>query len=109
KGVRTITAKDVCEAANRGDKAARRILQISGWYLGMGLSILLDILNPERIIIGGIYSRNGGFFSPEALKVIRREALARSRSVCRIVPSGLGEKIDDIASLSVALMDDLKA
>ena len=106
---RAETAKDLCEAASHGDKTAARILQISADYLGMGLSILIDLLNPERIILGGIYSRNEKLFAPGALRVIRREALARSQSVCRILPSGLGEKIGDIASLCVALMDELEA
>jgi glucokinase len=70
---RTLTAKDLCEAANRGDQASRRILKVSAQYLGMGLSILIDLLNPERIVIGGIYARNEKIFGPEALKVIRRE------------------------------------
>lgn len=103
-----ITAKEVFEAARRGDKTARRIVQTSGEYLGMGLSILIDLLNPERIIIGGIYSRNEDLLFPSLQRTIRKEALSRSRSVCRIVPSGLGEKIGDVASLSVAVMDELE-
>ena len=100
------TAKDVCESAARGNQASRRILLTSAHYLGMGLSILIDLLNPERIILGGIYARNEKTFRPEALKVIRREALSRSRSVCRILASGLGENIGDMASLCVARMDE---
>jgi glucokinase len=106
---RTMTAKEVCESASRGDKTARLVLQTSGNYLGAGLSILLDLLNPERIILGGIYSRNRKLFNPALFKVIRREALIQTRSVCQIVPSGLGEKIGDISSLCVAMMDELEA
>lgn len=106
KGLPKITAKDVFVAARKGDKTARHVLQTSGRFLGMGLSVLIDLLNPERVILGGIYSRNEKFLKTEALRVIRKEALRRSRSVCRIVPSGLGEAIGDVASLSVAVMDD---
>jgi len=102
------TAKDLCESVKRGNKTSRQILKTSGQYLGMGLSILIDLLNPERIILGGIYSRNENLFRPEALKIIRKEALSRSRTACRILPSDLGDKIGDIASLSVAVMDDFK-
>lgn len=103
RGLRTITAKDVFEAARRGDKTSRRTLQTSARYLGRGLAILIDLLNPERIILGGIYSRNEGLLRPEMLKTIREEALGRSRSVCRIVPSRLGERIGDWAALSAAM------
>lgn len=109
KGLRGIAAKDVFEAALKGDKAARRIVQTSARYLGKGLSILIDLLNPERVIIGGVYSRNEKLLLPGVLRAIREEALGRSRSVCEIVPSGLGERIGDVASLSVAVMDEWKA
>lgn len=102
------TAKDICEAAQKGDLSARRLLKISAQYLGQGLSILIDLLNPEKIIIGGIYARNGRFFRAEAQKVIRNEALARSRKACKIVPAGLGEEIGDVASLAVAIWDEYK-
>jgi glucokinase len=100
---RALTAKEVLEAARKGNLQARRVLSKSGRYLGIGLSILIDVLNPEVIVIGGIYARGERFFRKEAMKVIRQEALTRSRSVCRIVPSALGERIGDIASLCVAL------
>jgi glucokinase len=101
-----LTAKDVFDAARKGDKTARHVLQTSGRFLGMGLSILIDLLNPERIIIGGVYSRNEKLLKAEILKVIEREALRRSQSVCRVVPSGLGEKIGDVSSLGVAIIDE---
>jgi len=100
------TAKDVFEAARQGDPQARRIVQTSGGYLGRGLALLIDLLNPERIIIGGIYTRSGRLLEPALQRALRREALARSLSVCRIVPAGLGEKIGDVACLSVAIMDE---
>jgi glucokinase len=100
-----LTARTVFEAAQKGDKTGRRIVQTSGRYLGRGLAVLIDLLNPERIIIGGIYSRNEKLLRPALQKELAQEALARSRSVCRIVSSELGEKIGDVASLCVAVMD----
>lgn len=100
---RALTAKEVLGAARNGNLQARKVLLKSGRFLGLGLSLLIDVLNPEVIVIGGIYSRGERFFRKEALKVIRLEALTRSRSVCGIVPSALGESIGDIASLCVAL------
>ncbi|MGQ9630489.1 MAG: ROK family protein [bacterium] len=101
--VESITTRDVGLAAARGDPVAVEILKISGRYLGYGLSILIDVLNPEIIIIGSIFVRCREFLQPEAERVIRQEALEPARKVCRIVPAGLGERIGDYASLSVAL------
>jgi len=97
-----ITSKTVAEAALSGDKQALEIYKICGTYLGRGLSILIDILNPERIVIGSIFARSGDLMLPSMLKTLKQEALSSSRNVCQVVPAELGEEIGDYASLSVA-------
>lgn len=69
----------------------------------MGLSILIDILNPERIVIGSIFARCGEYLAPSAKLIIDKEVLEAANKVCSIVPSSLGEAIGDYASLGVAL------
>jgi len=98
-----LTTKVIAEAAVKGDKTAIDIFKFSGKQLGKGLSILIDILNPELIVIGSIYSRCTQFLEPACMEVIGQEALEPSRSVCRIVPAALGEQVGDFASLSVAM------
>ena len=99
----TLNAKIVGDAAEAGDELAREIYRISGYYLGKGLSIIIDILNPEIIIIGGIFARSRDLLWPEAREVIKRECLSRSLKVCKVVPAALGEKIGDYAALAVAV------
>jgi glucokinase len=99
-----ITTKDLAEAAARGDNAALEIFEISGKYLGKGLSILIDVLNPQVIVIGSIYARCRQFLEPACIKVIEQEALEPARSVCKVVPAALGEQVGDFASLSVAMV-----
>ena len=96
-----ITAKDVTEAAAAGDPLALEIVQLSARYLGIGLSVLIDILNPELIVIGGVFARREGLFRPQMEETIRREALPLASRVCRVVPAQLGEAIGDYAALSV--------
>lgn len=98
----TITAQTVAEAATAGDKLALEIYRISASYLGKGLSIAIDILNPEVIVVGGIYTRNEQMMRPYVLEQIEREALPHARRVCEIRPARLGEQIGDYAALSVA-------
>jgi glucokinase len=100
-----ISARDVAEAAFAGDKTAIKILEISGEYLGKGISVLIDILNPEKIVIGSIFARCRQFIEPACLEMVRQEALAPSAAVCTIVPAELGESVGDYASLSVAMID----
>ncbi|WP_235603227.1 ROK family protein [Thermoanaerobacter sp. YS13] len=98
-----ITAEDVAVAAQKGDKVALEIIKISAEYLGLALSILIDILNPEKIILGTIFTKNESLFRKIVEEVIKREALEISAGVCKIQPSKLGNKIGDYAALSVAL------
>ncbi|WP_274362982.1 ROK family protein [Paenibacillus thermotolerans] len=99
----SITAKKVGEAAQQGDPLALDIFRIVGEKLGRGLAVLVDVLNPERIVIGSIYGRQRALLEPVALDTLRKEGLALSLAACSIVPAELGESVGDLASLSVAM------
>ena len=107
-GVERITAQTVGEAAGAGDTLAQSILAESGRWLGKGLSILIDIINPELIVIGSVFARNRRFLQPAAEEIIQAEALSSAAEVCRIVPARLGESIGDIAALSVGIAHTLR-
>ena len=101
-----LTSQIVADAARKGDPLAKEIYELCGTYFGKGLSILIDILNPELIIIGSIYVRSGDLLLPAIEGVLEKESLPLSNRVCRIVPAGLGETIGDYAALSVAVYED---
>lgn len=101
--LQTVTAQQIAEAADRGDHLALEIFEIVGRNLGKGLALLVDILNPEMIVIGSIYARQQKRLEPFVLEELRREALPDSAAVCHIVSAGLREQIGDYAALSVAL------
>jgi len=100
---KAITAREVGAAARKGDAVAIDILRSTGERLGEVLAILTDVLNPERIVIGGLAMRLGDFLLDPARRVMQREALAQTASVCQIVPAALGESIGDVAALAVAM------
>ena len=81
---------------------AKEIYATVGEYLGRGLSVLIDILNPEKIVIGSIFYRCEDLLRESMEKAIKREALSLSSNVCKILPVGLGEQIGDYAALAVA-------
>jgi len=95
----TITAEMV---ANSDDPAAQEIFEIVARRLGQGLAILIDLLNPERIVIGSIYLRQRDRLEATMQAILRQEALSYALDVCEIVPAGLGESIGDYAALAVA-------
>ena len=96
------TAADVGAAAEKGDRLALKVLRTSGQYLGRGLALIMDVLNPQRIIIGSIFVRCERFLRPAMEEELREESLSYTREVCEIVPAGLGEAVGDFAALSVA-------
>lgn len=98
-----INAKIVADAAMKGDTLAIEIYKECGRYLGRGLSILIDILNPEIIVLGSIFSRSKDLLWPWAEEIINKECLEYSRKVCKIVPAMLGENIGDYAALATAI------
>jgi glucokinase len=100
--IHNITAKDVAQAAIAGNKDAIEVYEISGRYLGKALSLLIDILNPEVIVIGSIFSRSQQLLVPAMQREIDAQALPLASKVCKIVPSGLGESLGDVAALSIA-------
>lgn len=100
----SVTAKAIAEAAESGDITAIEVYKKSGKYLGKGLSVIIDILNPERIIIGGVYARSGHLLWESAKEELTREALVESLGCCSVVSAALGEEIGDYAALATALI-----
>ena len=109
-GIDNIEVADIADAARKGDAIALEVFKLSATKLGEGLSILIDILNPEKIIIGSVFARCHDLFAPTVNKIITKEALGISASVCKVVPALLGEKIGDMAALAVAkeIYDELR-
>jgi len=99
----TLTGRDVVERARTGDATALRVVAASGTRLGQGLAALIDVLNPEVIVVGGMGSRLGDLVLEPARKVAAAEAIPSAAAACRIVPAELGERIGDVAAICVAL------
>lgn len=98
-----LTARLVAELAREGDRDAISIFEECAERLGQGLSVIVDILNPDRIVIGSIYERCEELLAPKMNEVLSKEALLPALSVCRVVPAALGDRIGDVAALSVAI------
>lgn len=98
-----ITAKILAEAADEGDEVALAVWEKCGEMLGHGLAVLIDIINPERIVIGSIFARSGHLLRKSMEKVLAAEALPASFAACKIVPAALTESVGDMAALCVAM------
>lgn len=97
-----ITTQLVAEQASKGDAVAKEAFNIAAEYLGRGLSIIIDTLNPEVIVIGSIFTRCEHLLREGMQRVIDREALPCASKVCEVRTAALDEQIGDFAALSVA-------
>jgi glucokinase len=99
----TLTAKKVTEAAEAGDPYGIELCNEIGKMLGRGLSTLIDVLNPELIVIGSIFVRHEKVIRKAMEEEIEKETIPFSRNVVKIVPAQLNESIQDYAPLIVAI------
>ena len=98
-----ITTKKLAQAAFAGDAFAKKVFSKSGDMLGGALATLVDILNPEKIVLGGVYMRSAELLIPSMQKRLRKEGLQESLSVCEIVKAKLSENIGDYAAIAIAM------
>jgi glucokinase len=98
-----VTAKSVAEAAYAGDETALAVYKTVSEYLGRGLSIIIDVLNPEVIVLGSIFVRSASLIEKDMWRVIKEEAISYSAAAVKIVPAMLDERIGDISSLVLAV------
>ncbi len=98
-----LSAKDTVLAAEQGDERMIAALHQSAQALGMACAFLMDLFNPQRIVIGSIFARSERWFRGEMERVIGQEALPHTRAVCQVVAAQLGDQVGDIAALSAAI------
>jgi glucokinase-like ROK family protein len=105
KGDDWITAKDTAELARSGDRVAGKIYNETGRYLGRGLSILANSLNPERIIIGGGISLAGELLLNPVKEEFNENTMDVLRNNVEIYLSPLGQDAGMIGAIAMALND----
>jgi glucokinase len=88
---RPLTPQSISEAAIGGDEAARWVFSRAGYYLGLGLVNLIDILSPQRVVVGGGVALAGDLLLGPARKVVRKMAFPPAHRQVPIVPAALGD------------------
>jgi len=96
--IENITAEKVALAARRGDPLACDAVNRAAFYLGIGMSNIINIFNPEMIIIGGGMSKMGEMLLRPARKVVREKALKFPARNTRIVRARLGDNAGTIGA-----------
>lgn len=97
-----ITAAMVETAAREGDDVAAAVFTRAATYLGIGMASLLNIFNPQRIIIGGGVSKAGELLFEPVRRIARARAFERPGRDAQIVPAALGDDVGVVGAAAVA-------
>ncbi len=98
-----ITAKHVVLAAQEGDPFSIGVLEEAGTYMGIGIANLIQILNPEMVFLGTLAISARELLMDPIQKAIDSHAWKLSREACKVVPSSLGELVQDLSPFAVVL------
>ena len=85
-----LTIPMIVDAARRGDSVARAALAETGTFLGIGLAGLINALNPERVVFGGVLSLAHEFILPTLREEVRKRAMHWAADAAEIVVAAHG-------------------
>ncbi|HEX16450.1 MAG TPA: ROK family protein, partial [Deltaproteobacteria bacterium] len=92
KGFAVSSAKEVARLAFEGDDEAKGIFEEMGRYLGVGLANIVNIFNPEVIVIGGKVADAWPLFGPRALEEMKKRAFPYSAEGVQVTKALLGDE-----------------
>jgi predicted NBD/HSP70 family sugar kinase len=92
---------ELVAAARQGDESAREAIAAAGRWLGAGIASLVNLLNPELVVIGGGFGEAFDLLIDPVREIVARDGLAPARDVVRIVPAELGSRAGVIGAALV--------
>lgn len=102
-----MTPKDISEAAIEGDDVALEVLREVGGHLGVGLGSVANLLNIERVVVGGGVANAGDLILDPARESLNRVAFAVSRETIEVVPAVLGEQAGLVGAARLAMKEGI--
>jgi len=101
-----VTAKEVNEAAQRGDRVAAEVFRRAGFYIGVGIVNLLYLFNPSMIIIGGSVAKAGDLLFEPIWETVNSRISEIYRHELSIVPAALGDDVGLMGALALVLWQE---
>ena len=103
KSPETLTARDVAEAARRGDLLAQEIIKRSGTFIGIAIAGLINLINPSTVIIGGGVAQVGDLLTGPIRQAVRERSLRASEHSVRITTAMLGRRSSLLGAMVQAI------
>src|SRR5580658_4134902 len=96
-----ITAKKICELAQRGDEVALQAVEHEAYYLGLGLANLINLFTPDAIVLSGSVMKSAPLFLDRIRAVIRRGCRFVPAEKCELTLASLGDDTNLIGAARV--------
>jgi predicted NBD/HSP70 family sugar kinase len=101
----SVTPETIAQAAQEGDEVAVETMDETGYYVGVGVSNAINLLNPEMVIVGGGIALAGDVLWGSLLRTVHALALTQSRRVCSVVPAELGDDAGIMGGVSLVMQE----
>lgn len=95
----------VVEAASKGDDIARKTLEEAGEYLGAKLAFLINLFNPEVVVVGRGIEKSGDIFFSAVRRSVKKWGYDESVKIVKILPTSLGEDVVAIGAGALVTQD----
>lgn len=102
RSLREVTAADVARAAAEGDEFARQLWAETTDLLGAAVTDLVNVFEPEMVILGGGVTRAGAMLVDPVRRVVEREAMPPARRAATVALAGLGDLVGVVGAGVIA-------
>ncbi len=100
-----VRSEHVLQAARDGDALAIALVEETAYYMGWGIANLVNILNPQIVLLGTIAVAAGDLLLDPIRRTVTEMAMQRPLETVKIMPAELGDSIGDLAAISLVIRD----
>lgn len=98
-----VRSEHVLQAARNGDALAVALMEETAYYMGWGIANLVNILNPQIVLLGTIAVAAGDLLLNPIRRTVAEMAMQRPSEAVKIMPAELGDSIGDLAAISLVI------
>ena len=103
--INSVKSEHVLQAARNGDALGMALVEETAYYMGWGIANLVNILNPEIVLLGTIAVAAGDMLLEPIRRTVTEMAMQRPLEAVKIMPAELGDSIGDLAAISLVIGD----
>lgn len=107
--IEKVTAKIIFQAAKKRDKFSKGIIEMTSEFLGIGVANVINIFNPEKVVLGGGVTKAGSLLFKKVRETAYKRAMPAVSKVTKIVPAKLGDNVGIMGAATLVLVCSKKS